>query len=137
MVSAYSGNAFSENSKLPDQPLPIASFYKKLDVPKETPKKNICTDCGKSFVKYSKLKLHVNSVHLKLKPYNCNICGESFAQSGNLNKHIQIVHEKKKPYSCPDCPESFSVKLNLIEHVQRVHEKKIHKCNLCNAQFTL
>ena len=52
--------------------------------------------------------MHINAVHLKLKPYECDDCGASFIMKSDLQMHINAVHLKLKPYECDLCAMSFA-----------------------------
>ena len=52
-----------------------------------------CSDCGSTFSSQSNLRLHVDAVHEKKKPYLCSECGDSFSTQNNLKRHISTVHK--------------------------------------------
>lgn len=52
-------------------------------------RKHVCKDCGNTFKRAEHLRIHVNGVHLKQKPYPCHLCHKSFAQSGDRNIHMR------------------------------------------------
>ena len=54
-----------------------------------------CKKCDKSFSKRSSLKVHIKTVHDKVKSYKCNSCSKAFGQKHNLKVHINTVHEKQ------------------------------------------
>ena len=37
--------------------------------------------------------MHMNTVHLKLKPHKCNICKKNFGRKQILQKHVKKVHD--------------------------------------------
>jgi transposase-like protein len=47
-----------------------------------------CPICKKEFTKKYNLKVHHDSVHLKLKSFECTICGNTFSQKVHLSKHL-------------------------------------------------
>ena len=52
-----------------------------------------CSDCGSTFSSQSNLRLHVDAVHEKKKPFLCSECGDSFSTQNNLKRHITAVHK--------------------------------------------
>jgi hypothetical protein len=105
--------------------------------PEPTEKKlHQCLSCAKTFAFQSKLRLHANTVHLKLRPFQCDICKSSFGHKCALNFHIKSVHENQKPFQCNFCQSSFGQKSGLNLHIKSVHENlKLFKCELCQAAF--
>ena len=108
---------------------------------KKCPQKFNCNDCGASFIGKNHLKRHIDSLHLKLKPYECDQCNMSFAQKNHLNSHLKEVHQKIKAHKCQECDKLFSRKSVLAKHVERIHLKiqpsKKFICKECNAPFEL
>ena len=102
-------------------------------------KKFKCNDCGASFVAKGNLKIHINAVHLKLKPHECDHCKKLFAQKPHMNAHIKEFHQKIKRHKCQECDKHFSRKYDLARHVKKVHLKlktpKKVVCNECDANF--
>ena len=82
-----------------------------------------CEHCGSSFDKKSQLQLHVNAVHLKLKPFKCEKCQKFFSLNQNLQRHIDGVHSQLKPFNCEKCHKCFSHYNNLKTHIDMVHLK--------------
>lgn len=50
---------------------------------------------GKQFSEQGNLKVHVQSVHERVK-YSCDQCGKKITHQGNLERHIHSVHERVK-----------------------------------------
>ena len=95
----------------------------------------ICEKCGKSFLKPCKLKLHVETVHLKLKKFKCSHCDECLASSVALKYHIVRKHQDHCDYSCEDCDRSFKTQSGLDQHLN-VHDKgKTFVCQECNMEL--
>ena len=59
-----------------------------------------CKYCRFKCSKKSVLQCHVNSVHLKLKPFSCRYCEFKFARKSDLQSHVNSVHLKIQPFSC-------------------------------------
>ena len=83
------------------------------------------------------LKLHIKTVHDKIKDYNCDLCGKLFSTRSSLKNHIRIVHEGCKDYKCERCEKAFGTIQELKFHVKVIHEgfKGDHKCSLCEKTF--
>lgn len=84
-------------------------------------RKHKCNKCDASFKRHEHLKLHINSVHLKIKPHKCFHpgCDKSFSQIGDRNVHM-MIHSDEKLYVCSSesCKKAFRLAKGL-----RVHEK--------------
>ena len=53
----------------------------------------VCTDCNKIYATNKDLQNHINSVHLKLRPFKCEQCPSAFTQKVSLNSHVKTKHE--------------------------------------------
>lgn len=84
-----------------------------------------CHDCDKKFYNVYLLNKHVNSVHLKLRPYQCKVdgCSKSFNQKNYLNTHLRVHMNKKPLFSCIICAKKFTFKGNLTAHIKNIHNK--------------
>ena len=85
-------------------------------------KKYSCKHCRKPFSNPHSLKVHVSSVHKKVK-HKCPHCGKQFSQKANLSTHISNVHDEID-HVCPTCEKIFSQRSSLCTHISNFHEKK-------------
>ena len=61
----------------------------------------ICPICNKEFKGSGRVrncKIHINTVHLKHKPYKCNFCNVRFGYKDYMKRHL-IRHHKSLFYS--------------------------------------
>ncbi|XP_068112590.1 uncharacterized protein [Hyperolius riggenbachi] len=94
-----------------------------------------CSDCGKYFSKWLKLRKH-QRFHSEVKPYACATCGKCFRQKITLTTHSQ-VHTAKKPFSCSRCKKCFSIKEHLRCHEKTHTRGKPYSCSECGKSFSL
>ena len=114
----------------------MAQKARKPQAAKNGPKKaHPCDQCEMSFDYLSGLKLHIDSVHLGLKPHKCTQCDKAFGEKSNLNRHIKSAHENA--FICPQCNKAFSAKDAMEKHIASVHEgiKLKVKCDSCDAMM--
>ena len=100
--------------------------------------KLICTKCGKVYSSTTDLKRHMNSFHLKLKPFKCTKCPAAFTWEGSLQYHIKTLHENNyEEHPCSQCDKVFKLNDSLKHHVLSVHEKQFDfKCEFCGKDWT-
>jgi KRAB domain-containing zinc finger protein len=95
-----------------------------------------CEHCGKSFPKKYQMKIHIQSVHEKKKPYPCSDCDKMYPTESTLKVHINAKHTKEIKYQCPHCSYFTYLKGVIPKHILEVHERaKPHKCKSCNAEY--
>ena len=80
------------------------------------------------------LKLHIDRVHKKLRPYLCSDCGKSFPTQVVLRLHRDRAHIEARNYKCKLCPKTFTTSQFLEEH-QKWHKPKTLFCEFCGDQF--
>ena len=51
-----------------------------------------CRTCGRVFKILQELKIHIRSVHEKVRPFVCEHCPKRFPSSSNLKRHIKAIH---------------------------------------------
>jgi len=66
----------------------------------QTPKKEVCKECGKCFKHKNALKFHVRQVHEKSTRVSCSYCGESIYNKYMLASHIKQSHESALLLDC-------------------------------------
>ncbi|KFB39030.1 hypothetical protein ZHAS_00006740 [Anopheles sinensis] len=100
--------------------------------------KQSCYICGRTFMRKSGLREHMEREHLDLPPrYACEICGKNFITRSTLNHH-QKVHGPFE--SCPcdaeDCDLVFRDEHLMRRHYRNVHaENRPYVCRFCTKTF--
>ena len=89
-----------------------------------------CELCERSFRERRRLKLHVESVHKKLRPFLCSICGHGSSTKSNLKLHMR-KHSNDKPYICEYCEFRSADHNSFRRHLLRHTGKKPYKCPHC------
>lgn len=105
-----------------------------------------CSECGAEFKKTGNLTRHIQTVHLKKRPFACTECSARFGYKTHLNRHIQTVHNKDKctELSCNDCNRTFRTRQQLDRHQSQSHScgakadpvQEEIKCDLCGHEFS-
>ncbi|XP_053687652.1 zinc finger and BTB domain-containing protein 49-like [Sabethes cyaneus] len=95
-----------------------------------------CSHCDKSFRTSTKLRIHVNGVHLKVRKYTCDICGKKFLDSGNLRNH-KVTHNGERKHICDyeGCGKSFRLPGTLTVHKKSHTQEKTFICDICSKAF--
>ena len=92
-----------------------------------------CSDCDMKFLTNAHLQRHKSSVHDKIKNYECELCGYKCSNNSDLTKHIKQVHTKLKDFECELCDYKSSLKGSLKKHIKSIHTKlKDFECKECN-----
>ena len=105
------------------------------DGDKEDVKDIQCPQCHYKTHRNDHMKLHIDAVHLGLKPYKCDICGESFTQPTHVRTHKKHVHNDNEDprFQCDECLKFFRGNRDLNEHKIRMHSDiKRFKCEVCD-----
>ncbi|XP_028967576.1 gastrula zinc finger protein XlCGF67.1 [Galendromus occidentalis] len=93
-----------------------------------------CAYCLKLYATRRILEIHINTVHLKQRPYPCCICHQTFTQRGTLNRHLRI-HTGER-FECVDCGRSYTQKSHMVDHVRTHTGSRPYKCYVCGRGFT-
>ena len=88
-----------------------------------------CEHCHKTYSSQS-----CRSIHNKSKP--CPHCDKKFMRGYNMRVHIERVHNKSKPWQCQFCEKTFATTSDLKQHLSSHGMGKIHKCEDCGREFT-
>ncbi|XP_046403332.1 zinc finger protein 1 homolog isoform X4 [Ischnura elegans] len=91
-----------------------------------------CTICGKWFVTWKYLNLHLN-MHSGTRPYKCTTCGKRFKNKGYLTNH-QYMHTDALRFKCVICHMSFKWGKVLKKHMAQCHSRPFH-CQKCTEYF--
>jgi uncharacterized C2H2 Zn-finger protein len=103
-----------------------------------------CSECGASFRKTGNLTRHIQTVHLKKRPFACDQCTACFGYKTHLNRHVQTVHNKSSDFQCPDCNREFRTSQQLDRHQHQAHwgtadgDSAVEeiKCEVCGHGFS-
>ena len=92
-----------------------------------------CSVCGKYFLNWKKLQLHMLD-HTADRPFKCGECGKGFKEESKLKRH-SVIHTGEKPFDCSYCGKSFSLKQNKEIH-ERLHTGEGFECAYCGEIFS-
>ncbi|XP_045507927.1 zinc finger protein 184-like isoform X1 [Colias croceus] len=93
-----------------------------------------CSFCEKACINENDLSLHVNKVHLLMKPYSCDMCEKQFYTEYNLNCHKRL-HSMFSKEECNFCGKVFKCRKNLVVHLRKHINIKPHYCPVCSKSF--
>ena len=114
----------------------IVDFMHPIKIESQKDETKRCKICLKRFSGRNKLKIHMDAVHKKLKPFQCSICQSPFALKAHLKSHVDVVHKKLKPVSCKMCSRTFACHSHLKQHAVKVHKNaRPFECNSCSETF--
>lgn len=83
-----------------------------------------CSECGAVFGHPSRLKRHMNSMHLNVKPFGCRICGFRSGYQGALYNHLKNLHHIAKEEVRNYIQGTATFKM-LCSMLPRVHDNDI------------
>ena len=84
-----------------------------------------CDKCSAAFVIENRLNVHKKQSHHKA--WKCDHCYLTFGNQSKLKRHIDSVHLGLKPFACNLCNFETARKTCLITHTNRHHHSKQEK----------
>ena len=93
-----------------------------------------CDQCDYKCAQAPRLRVHIKSVHLGVKPHLCDMCPASFAIKSSLEKHKQF-HNDERNFPCMFCDKAFHSKCNLVTHIRTHTGEKPFTCEECGKSF--
>lgn len=93
-----------------------------------------CSFCEKECANDNELSVHVNKVHLQIKPYSCDMCERQFYTESNLNSHKR-VHSLLSKEQCEFCSKTLKCRRDLVVHVRKHIGVKPCSCPVCGQSF--
>ena len=94
-----------------------------------------CEYCEYKCKNASRLKFHINAVHLGVRPHLCDFCPASFPTKGALNTHRKS-HTNERNFPCMFCEKKFHSKGNMLTHVRTHTGEKPFTCDECGKSFS-
>lgn len=89
-----------------------------------------CCICCRSFTSTKMIRLHMNTVHNKVKPHLCTFCDYAASNKASLKMHLR-QHTGEKPFQCDMCAYQTSDHNSLRRHKMKHSGEKPYKCPYC------
>eukprot|EP00188_Purpureofilum_apyrenoidigerum_P004048 Plantae.Rhodophyta-Purpureofilum_apyrenoidigerum.ctg44172.p1 GENE.Plantae.Rhodophyta-Purpureofilum_apyrenoidigerum.ctg44172~~Plantae.Rhodophyta-Purpureofilum_apyrenoidigerum.ctg44172.p1 ORF type:complete len:151 (+),score=23.36 Plantae.Rhodophyta-Purpureofilum_apyrenoidigerum.ctg44172:185-637(+) len=86
-------------------------------------KEFFCETCLSVFATKANLKVHTQTVHMRLTPYTCDMCSKQFGTSSSMRRHQKIVHQSDRPFRCIMCEKTFATRSCIRRHYVKVHRQ--------------
>ncbi|KAM3957642.1 uncharacterized protein ACR2FA_008351 [Aphomia sociella] len=93
-----------------------------------------CPVCGKTFPIMSKMKVHLNEVHVREKNFSCSMCEQKFFSKTHVQKHM-VKHFGERVHQCEVCSKSYARKQTLRDHMRIHNNDKRFVCDVCSQAF--
>ncbi|XP_053399478.1 zinc finger protein 37-like [Mercenaria mercenaria] len=104
--------------------------HKKICIGRKETDSKFCERCGKKFSSCTSLRIHRNTVHLKIRTFQCPECQYSAPNRTSL-RHHQLVHEGVHPFQCDQCSFTCVQAYQLKSHMRTHTGEKPYKCTQC------
>jgi hypothetical protein len=83
----------------------------------------------------SKVRSHIESVHMKLRPFKCDHCFLWCHSRHVRDRHIAEIHTQDEVLKCAKCPFTTHSQRS-IEHHAKVHKRSLEfQCTTCSLSF--
>lgn len=93
-----------------------------------------CPQCNKMFMRAYNMRVHIDRVHNKVKPFQCEFCDKSFSTTSDLKQHLS-AHGMGKIHKCEDCGREFTNRDSAILHRKQHNNERTHFCPTCSKGF--
>jgi len=93
-----------------------------------------CPHCPKLFMRGYNMRVHIDRVHNKSKPWQCQYCTKTFATTSDLKQHLSS-HGMGKIHKCEDCGREFTNRDSAILHRKQHNNERTHFCPECSKGF--
>eukprot|EP00090_Calanus_glacialis_P009064 TRINITY_DN17402_c1_g1_i1.p1 TRINITY_DN17402_c1_g1~~TRINITY_DN17402_c1_g1_i1.p1 ORF type:complete len:256 (-),score=64.31 TRINITY_DN17402_c1_g1_i1:95-790(-) len=93
-----------------------------------------CPHCPKLFMRGYNMRVHIDRVHNKSKPWQCQYCVKTFATTSDLKQHLSS-HGMGKIHKCEDCGREFTNRDSAILHRKQHNNERTHFCTECSKGF--
>ena len=102
----------------------------------EKVKSFMCDLCSKAFSHSSHLKAHTHT-DTDLRNFKCKLCPKAFHSGPHLKNHVEAVHNNVRPFLCELCSRAFKKHSHLKDHVDTVHNNlRPYECATCFKAFS-
>ena len=88
---------------------------------KHLEKKHTCQLCDKKFGLKTQLKIHIDTVHLKIRKYRCKKCSMQFSDHSTFSKHKNTHHAGEVAFQCLLCMKGFQRRYRYRSHLHQAH----------------